>query len=159
MPAVGTSWGRYPHARQAIAPLHWRDAALPATEGSMLAYGNGRSYGDVGLNSEGLLLHTRGMDRFIAFDADSGVLTCEAGVLLSEILAHFVPRGWFLPVTPGTRFVTVGGAVANDVHSKNHHGGGTFGCHVRRFELLREAADKALGKLNRIGVNGVVAAK
>lgn len=133
-----TSWGQLPASPAAIERW-WNDrsAPLPADGHRMLAYGNGRSYGDVGLNGEGLLLHTRGMDRFIAFDAESGVLTCEAGVLLSEILAHFVPRGWFLPVTPGTRFVTVGGAVANDVHSKNHHGGGTFGCHVRRFELLR----------------------
>ena len=132
------AWGQLP-AEPARAERWWNDraAALPACEGSLLAYGNGRSYGDVGLNSSGTLLHTRGLDRFIAFDAASGVLCCEAGVLLSEILDVFVPRGWFLPVTPGTRFVTVGGAIANDVHSKNHHGAGTFGCHVRRFELLR----------------------
>lgn len=132
------SWGKLP-ANPARDEYWWNDrtAALPSIDGAMLAYGNGRSYGDVGLNSGGTLLHTRGMDRFIAFDENSGVLTCEAGVLLSEILDVFVPRGWFLPVTPGTRFVTVGGAIANDVHSKNHHGAGTFGCHVRRFELLR----------------------
>ena len=132
------SWGQLP-ATPALEERWWSDraAALPVAERSFLAYGNGRSYGDVGLNSAGTLLHTRGMDRFIAFDETSGVLTCEAGVLLSEILDLFVPRGWFLPVTPGTRFVTVGGAIANDVHSKNHHGAGTFGCHVRRFELLR----------------------
>lgn len=132
------SWGQLP-AEPASEERWWSDRSvpLPAVEKSMLAYGNGRSYGDVGLNSGATLLHTRGMDRFIAFDEATGVLTCEAGVLLSEILEVFVPRGWFLPVTPGTRFVTVGGAIANDVHSKNHHGAGTFGCHVRRFELLR----------------------
>ena len=131
------SWGQLP-ALPAAEERWWahRASGLPLVNGSMLAYGNGRSYGDVGLNSGGTLLHTRGLDRFIAFDGVSGVLTCEAGVLLSEILAIFVPRGWFLPVTPGTRFVTVGGAIANDVHSKNHHGAGTFGCHVQRFELL-----------------------
>lgn len=103
----------------------------------MLPYGNGRSYGDACLNDGGLLLATRGLDRFIAFDPASGVLRCEAGVLLSEILALTVPQGWFLPVTPGTRFVTVGGAIANDVHGKNHHRAGTFGCHLRSLELLR----------------------
>lgn len=133
-----TSWGRLP-VRPA-AEERWvadRAAGLPHSEGSLLAYGNGRSYGDVGLNSDGTLLHTRGLDRFIAFDATTGVLRCEAGVLLSEILDLVVPRGWFLAVTPGTRLVTLGGAIANDVHSKNHHGAGTFGCHVRAFELLR----------------------
>ena len=133
-----TAWGQLP-ATLAQRELWWHDrhAALPDDTASLLAYGNGRSYGDVGLNSAGTLLHTRGLDRFIAFDESNGRLVCEAGVLLSEILAVFVPRGWFLPVTPGTRYVTVGGAIANDVHSKNHHGAGTFGCHVHRFELLR----------------------
>lgn len=132
------SWGQLP-AQPAADERWWgdRSAALPSVDGSMLAYGNGRSYGDVGLNSGATLLHTRGLDRLIAFDEQSGVLACEAGVLLDEILAIFVPRGWFLPVTPGTRFVTIGGAIANDVHSKNHHRAGSFGCHVRRFELLR----------------------
>jgi FAD/FMN-containing dehydrogenase len=135
--AAGTSWGRYPRATQTIVPLHWRDAALPPLEGQVLAYGNGRSYGDVCLNDGGSLLHTRGLDRHIAFDPTSGVLRCEAGVLLAEILDLLVPQGWFLPVTPGTRYVTVGGAIANDVHGKNHHRAGTFGEHVRCFELLR----------------------
>ncbi len=137
MSAVGTSWGRYPRATQTIVPLHWRDAPLPAAEGKVLAYGNGRSYGDVCLNDGGSLLYTRGLDRLIAFDAETGVLRCEAGMLFSEILDFAVPRGWFPPVTPGTRFVTVGGAIANDVHGKNHHRAGTFGEHLRRFELLR----------------------
>ena len=103
----------------------------------MLAYGNGRSYGDVCLNDGGTLLHTRGLDRYIEFDPATGLLRCESGVLFSEILDFVVPQGWFLPVTPGTRYVTVGGAIANDVHGKNHHGAGTFGEHVKRFELLR----------------------
>jgi FAD/FMN-containing dehydrogenase len=102
-----------------------------------LPYGNGRSYGDSCLNDGGLLLDARGLDRFIAFNPSTGILDCEAGVLLSEILRLTVPRGWFLPVTPGTQFVTVGGAIANDVHGKNHHRSGTFGCHVRCFHLLR----------------------
>jgi len=143
MPAIGTSWGRYPRAHQNIAPLHWRDAKLPTAEGSMLAYGNGRSYGDVCLNDGGTLLHTRGLDRYIKFDPATGILRCESGVLFSEILDFVVPQGWFLPVTPGTRYITVGGAIANDVHGKNHHGAGTFGEHVKRFELLRSDGQRA----------------
>lgn len=110
----------------------------------MLAHGMGRSYGDVGINSGGELLLTRGLDRFIAFDPDTGILRAEAGVTLDEIITLLLPRGWFLPVTPGTRFVTLGGALANDVHGKNHHVAGTFGRHVRCFELLRSDGSRLL---------------
>jgi len=133
-----TSWGNLsydPPSRQ--RRLFDRAAPLPAGEVPLLAWGNGRSYGDVCINSGGELLATRGLDRFIAFDETTGVLRAEAGVLLDDIIRVFLPRGWFLPVTPGTRFVTLGGALANDVHGKNHHVAGTFGCHVPRFELLR----------------------
>jgi len=102
----------------------------------MLAHGMGRSYGDVCINSGGELMLTQGLDRFIDFDATTGVLRAEAGVTFDEIIKLLLPRGWFLPVTPGTRFVTLGGALANDVHGKNHHVAGTFGRHVRGFELL-----------------------
>lgn len=131
------SWGRTPSAKHEVIALRDRSCELPRIDGPMLPYGNGRSYGDVCLNDGGVLLHTRGLDRFIAFDVETGRLACEAGVLLSEILDLVAPRGWFLPVIPGTKFVTVGGAIANDVHGKNHHRAGTFGCHVLRFELLR----------------------
>lgn len=104
---------------------------------TVLPFGNGRSYGDVCLNDGGVLLNCRRLDRFIKFDPETGILRCESGVLLSEILKLIVPRGWFLQVTPGTQFVTVGGAIANDVHGKNHHRNGTFGRHVRALELLR----------------------
>ncbi|SDK79376.1 FAD/FMN-containing dehydrogenase [Franzmannia pantelleriensis] len=110
------------------------DSNLPRP---LLAYGNGRSYGDVCLTERGTLMLTRGLDRFIDFDPNRGVLRCEAGVTLAEILALVVPRGWFLPSTPGTRLATVGGAVANDVHGKNHHALGSFGHHVRALELWR----------------------
>jgi FAD/FMN-containing dehydrogenase len=106
-------------------------------EGSLLPVGLGRSYGDVCLNHGNTLLLTRGMDRMLEFNQETGVLRCEAGVTLAEILEFAVPRGWFLPVTPGTKFVTVGGGIANDVHGKNHHMAGTFGRHILRFELLR----------------------
>ena len=132
------SWGRYPLVRQQLVALRERSAPLPLRSGlSHLPYGNGRSYGDSCQNPDGVLLATRALDHFITFDVEQGVLRCEAGVLLADILAVFVPRGWFLPVTPGTQLVTVGGAIANDVHGKNHHRFGTFGEHLRCFELLR----------------------
>jgi FAD/FMN-containing dehydrogenase len=130
------SWGRWPRHVQRMLPLSSRFEALPDAA-PMLPYGNGRSYGDVCQNEGGTLLDTRGLDRLIAFDDAEGILECEAGVLLSQIIERFAPRGWFPPVTPGTAFVTVGGAIANDVHGKNHHHAGTFGHHLLGFELLR----------------------
>ena len=134
------SWGRYPKAVQHAVNYYWRTDDLPLSSEngrSFLPFGNGRSYGDVCQNDGGLLLDCGQLDRFIDFDASTGVLRCEAGVSLAQVLDFVVPQGWFLPVTPGTKFVTVGGAIANDVHGKNHHRAGTFGCHVRCFELLR----------------------
>ena len=132
------SWGRFPKATHDVVRMNWRDTALPPDFGkSLLPFGNGRSYGDSCLNDQGILVDTRGLDRFMGFDPKTGTLRCEAGVLLSEILELVVPHGWFLPVTPGTQFVTIAGAVANDVHGKNHHRAGTFGRHVNCFELLR----------------------
>ncbi|MFT3905575.1 MAG: FAD-binding oxidoreductase [Steroidobacteraceae bacterium] len=132
-----------------------------------LPWGNGRSYGDVCQNADGLLLATRGLDRFIAFDPINGLLSCEAGVLLAEITALTLPQGWMLPVTPGTSFVTVGGAIANDVHGKNHHVAGTFGHHIVEFELLRsdgarlrcsptQNADWFRATVGGLGLTGVV---
>jgi FAD/FMN-containing dehydrogenase len=144
MAATGQSWGRYPRAEHVVHAMTDRHASLPAFDGTALPHGNGRSYGDSCLNPNGSLLRTRGMDRFIAFDAATGVLRCEAGVLLGEILDQVVPQGWFLPVSPGTRHVTVGGAIANDVHGKNHHAAGTFGHHVEQFELLRSDGARVL---------------
>ncbi|OIQ67807.1 putative decaprenylphosphoryl-beta-D-ribose oxidase [mine drainage metagenome] len=97
----------------------------------------GRSYGDVCLNPGGTIWRTTGLDHFISLDENSGVLTCEAGVVLRDIQHLVIPRGWSLPVTPGTQLVTVGGAIANDVHGKNHHVYGTFGDHVRRIKIVR----------------------
>jgi len=103
----------------------------------LLTYGNGRSYGDSCLNDGGTLIDARSLDDILAFDRETGLITCGAGLMLDRLLEIAVPAGWFPPVTPGTAFVTVGGALANDVHGKNHHGAGTFGCHVRAFELAR----------------------
>lgn len=131
------SWGRFPTVSQIAKPLHWRSESLPTEFSSILPFGLGRSYGDVCLNHQGIILPTRQLNHFIQFDTEQGLLTCEAGVSLAEILALCVPQGWFLPTTPGTQFVTIGGAIANDVHGKNHHRAGTFGQHVTRFELVR----------------------
>lgn len=133
-------WGRYPQDEQTAVVIDWRTNPLPIPADSQqtyLPYGNGRSYGDVCLNSKGLLLDSQRLDRFISFNPAEGTLCCESGVMLSEILALIVPHGWFLPVLPGTRFVTIGGAIANDIHGKNHLSAGTFGRHLRCLELLR----------------------
>ena len=138
------SWGRLP-SRPAAGECHpsSRHAPLPVPKGpGLLAHGLGRSYGDVALNEGGTLVRTRGLDRFMAFDRHSGLLRAEAGVSLAEVLALVVPHGWFLPVTPGTRYVTLGGAVANDVHGKNHHRTGSFGHHLRHLELLRSSGER-----------------
>jgi FAD/FMN-containing dehydrogenase len=130
------SWGRGIRARHVAVPLAWRHEPLRIPAGlTALPYGLGRSYGDSCLNDGGALLLTRGLDRFIAFDTETGVVRCEAGVSFDELLRLAVPHGWFPPVTPGTRYVTVGGALANDVHGKSK--AGTFGAWVRRFELVR----------------------
>jgi len=134
----GTAWGRLPHEAQTLLPLNDPLQALSRIQGgSGLPHGAGRSYGDVGLNPGGSLWLTRGLDRFIAFDETTGVLHCEAGVLLRDIQRAMLPRGWALPVTPGTQIVTVGGAIANDVHGKNHHEQGCFGHHVLALRLAR----------------------
>lgn len=139
-----SSWNRIPK----LLPEKVSALSLPAipecdvAPRPLLAFGNGRSYSDVCLNNKGTLLHTRHLDRFISYDRTSGLIRCQSGVTLDEILQLVVPDGWFLPSTPGTRFVTVGGALANDVHGKNHHTAGTFGHHVRAFELLRSNGER-----------------
>lgn len=109
----------------------------PADGTSLLAFGNGRSYGDSCHNDAGALVAMRPQAAILGFDSETGFIEAQAGALLGEIIAAAAPHGYFLPVTPGTRFVTLGGAIANDVHGKNHHLRGTFGCHVESFELLR----------------------
>lgn len=142
---VGQSWGRYPPAVHTRAvPIRWRTDPMPAAapHERLLPFGWGRSYGDSCLNHGEVLLDVAGLDRFIAFDESQGLLRCEAGVTLADILTVVTPRGWFLPVVPGTKWVTVGGAIANDIHGKNHHRAGTFGAHVTRFELLRSSGER-----------------
>jgi FAD/FMN-containing dehydrogenases len=130
------SWGRVVRRPRATAPL----AALAAAEtgsGGLLAYGNGRSYGDTCHNDPGRLVPMRGRAAIHGFDPGTGILDADPGVTLQEILAHVMPHGFFLEVTPGTALATLGGAIANDVHGKNHHRRGSFGHSVISFDLLR----------------------
>ncbi len=134
-----SAWGRLSHDEHQVVALHHGEDAAVALSGQPcgVAFGNGRSYGDACLNPGGRLWDTRGLDRFIEFDPATGRLRCEGGMLLREVQQMSVPRGWMLPVTPGTQLATVGGAIANDVHGKNHHAMGTFAHHVNRITLLR----------------------
>lgn len=134
-----SSWGRLGSWEHEVRTLSDREQVASQLKNSRsgLTYGMGRSYGDVCLNPDGVLWNTTGLDRFISFDENTGRLVCEAGILLRDIQRLVIPRGWILPVTPGTQLVTVGGAIANDVHGKSHHVFGSFGDHVQRLKLLR----------------------
>jgi decaprenylphospho-beta-D-ribofuranose 2-oxidase len=128
-------WGRHPvREGRVVRPER---LMLPGGAVPLLPRGLGRAYGDAAVpaSAEGLVIETARADRILDFDPASGLLTCEAGLSLAEILRVFLPRGWFLPVTPGTKFVTVGGCVATDVHGKNHHRDGSFGGFVERLRL------------------------
>lgn len=103
----------------------------------VIARGAGRSYGDAAVNEGGRVILTGRLDRILAFDPESLELTVEPGVTFETLMRVFLPRGLLVPVTPGTAFATIGGAIANDVHGKNHHRAGTFGCHVTRLGLVR----------------------
>lgn len=140
------SWGNVIKDTYEIVPLSSRYSPFPspATHSSVLPYGNGRSYGDSCLNTGAALIPTRSLDHFIRMDAEQGIITCEAGTLLDEILQLTVPLNWFVPVTPGTRYVTLGGAIANDVHGKNHHRAGTIARHIVQFELLRSDGQRLI---------------
>lgn len=129
------SWGRLKAERHRLAVLDRAAHAFP--ERPALPIGMGRSYGDVGLNPEALALDMVAWDRFVSFDEETGVLVAEAGVTLGTVQATMLGRGWLLPVTPGTQFATLGGAVANDAHGKNHHRMGCFGNHLTHITLLR----------------------
>ena len=167
------AWGNYPSTPQELTDCHWL-SELPATlealrqsVGSTLAQGAARSYGDSCYAASGQVLHTGALNRFISADWVRGTLVAEAGVTLEDILRVTIPRGWFIPVTPGTKYVTLGGAIGNDVHGKNHHRRGTFGCHVHRFGLLRsdrgrlecsptQNADLFAATVGGLGLTGVI---
>jgi FAD/FMN-containing dehydrogenase len=141
------SWGRTPTVEhRGSTSVQWRDSLpnLSEFDSSVLPFGNGRSYGDSCLNADGFLLHTTLLNHIISVDDDALLVRCESGITFAELLQVLVPRGLFVPVTPGTKMLTVGGAIANDVHGKNHHSAGTFGCHVTKFELYRSDGSRTI---------------
>lgn len=132
-----SSWGHYPkHTPATQRALYWA-ADLHSLPPNTLARGFGRSYGDVCQIENGHLLEINKLNKFISFDSKTGILEAEAGVSLQEIIELALPQGWFLPVTPGTKFVTLGGCIANDVHGKNHHVSGSFGHFIKHLSLYR----------------------
>jgi FAD/FMN-containing dehydrogenase len=138
------SWGGLPEISQQRVDLSWQDQVTAGLSGVGLVAGCGRSYGDVGLAANGRVASCLGLNRVLAFDQDTGVLSCEAGLRLADILELALPRGWMLPVLPGTSQVTVAGAIANDVHGKNHHRMGAFGRHVKSLVLQRSDGSRLL---------------
>jgi len=167
-------WGKYPKFAQNAYHSHWREniahdvSSIIEEHTSTLPYGNGRSYGDSCLAESNNILCMRALNRFVSFNNQTGVLVAEAGVTLEEILTLSIPNGWFLPVTPGTKYVTLGGAIANDVHGKNHHVRGTFGCHINWFSLVRSDMEKPIicsthenkhlfkATISGLGVTGII---
>ncbi len=135
-----TGWGNYPAESCYVSRPETlemlRGIVVDGGQPNYIPRGLGRSYGDSALNlNSGVVIQTR-LNRFLSFDDRTGVLECEAGVSFADIIDHFLPRGWFVPTTPGTKYLTVGGAIAADVHGKNHHSDGSFGQFVLSFDLL-----------------------
>ena len=162
------AWGRIASSTSTVVEASGREfPKVESEEQSYLPYGLGRSYGDSCLNSDEGIIAMRGLNKFISFDREEGVLCCEAGVSLDEILKVIVVNGWFLPTTPGTKYITLGGAVANDVHGKNHHRSGSFGNSVLSFTLKRsdgkslrcsreENTDWFAATVGGLGLTGVI---
>lgn len=136
-----SGWGNYPKQEAQLLTPKSRLNIIKEVKnnGQIIARGMGRSYGDSA--NAPLILQTNYCDHFLGFDINSGILTVEGGITLREIFRYIVPQGWFLPVTPGTSYVTVGGAIASDVHGKNHHVAGTFSEHVKSIEILLGTGD------------------
>lgn len=130
------SWGMYPKTQNRVHKVTdlTQLKEILSTLTTCIPFGNGRSYGDSAIAEE--IIHTKPYDYFLDFDDEHGVLHCQAGTLLSDILEAFVKRGWFLKVTPGTKLITVGGAIASDVHGKNHHIEGCFSECVEEFRIM-----------------------
>ena len=141
---VITGWGRTSPITANVAQPDLTDAVSSIVRDTdrIVPRGLGRSYGDAAQLSGGLTLDITNLDRIISFDSNTGVVDVEAGVSIDHLIRTLTPRGWFVPVTPGTRYVTVGGAIASDVHGKNHHAVGSFGQHV--LELTIVTADGSL---------------
>jgi hypothetical protein len=132
-----SGFGKYPKAKCRVTrPPGIFDLNELLKNNSVIARGLGRSYGDASLNDEGVVSESILMNRFISFDEETGIVRCEAGVTYKDLLDTFVLRGWFPAVTPGTKYVTMGGAIASDVHGKNHHNVGSFSTYVISFKIL-----------------------
>jgi decaprenylphospho-beta-D-ribofuranose 2-oxidase len=130
-----TNWNNYPVVEaDEISFDYDRDLPQKLNGTVTIPHGNGRCYGDASLSAR--VINTLRFDKILSFDVQRGIITCQSGLLLSDLLQVIVPRGWFLPVTPGTKFITVGGAVASDVHGKNHHVDGSFSRHVLKMSVL-----------------------
>ena len=130
------SWGMYPQIKSKIFTFNTKDNLRNILEenSTLIPFGNGRSYGDSALAEN--IIYSKPYNYFLDFDEERGILHCQSGVLLSEIIEVFVPHGWFLKVTPGTKLITIGGAIASDVHGKNHHVEGCFSSCVEEFTLI-----------------------
>ncbi len=162
-----SGWGRYPVTDcKLLRPRNERDIVVALEKGPVIARGMGRSYGDSALNPDGTLDMTS-FSRMLAFDPENGQLTVEAGVVLGDVVEVFMPRGWFPPVTPGTKYVTIGGMIAADVHGKNHHKQGSFGNFVDWLDLLgpdgevrrcsrRENSELFAWTIGGMGLTGVI---
>jgi decaprenylphospho-beta-D-ribofuranose 2-oxidase len=136
-----TGWGRTAATAARVASL---DAVNGGDPRGMIPRGLGRAYGDAAQNAGGTVIDMTASDRMLSFDPDSGIVSVEAGMSLGALIDRVLPHGWFVPVTPGTRHVTVGGAIASDVHGKNHHRDGSFTRHVDSVELLAPSGRREL---------------
>lgn len=141
-----TGWGRVASATGTVArPERASHLQSVLEQTPAPAIGMRRSYGDACLNDGGAAIQMERLDRLLAFDAETGLLDVEAGMQIGEIASIFAPKGWLPAVMPGTGFATVGGCIANDVHGKNHHGAGSFGCHVTEITLMRPDGPEVIG--------------
>lgn len=150
-----------------VAPSDLADCVKNSGTRGAIARGLGRSYGDAAQNSGGSVLRLAGSISDVVIDRETSTVTASAAVSLDELLKVIVPQGYFVPVTPGTRFVTVGGAIASDIHGKNHHADGSFGVHVRRLSLLladgtvrelspSDGADLFWATVGGMGLTGII---
>ncbi len=143
-----SGWGRYPFVESYLQRPEkisgFKHILRNSARETFLARGGGRSYGDAGLNNQGQTLLTERINRILSFDSQTGRLACEAGVTFQELLQVFIPKGWFPTVTPGTKFVTLGGAVAFDVHGKNHHQDSSFCHHIQSLKVLLASGETVL---------------
>ena len=162
-----TNWGNFPVVEKEIKSEDSVDRIkdFVRNNNEVIARGNGRCYGDASLSEH--IFSTKRLNKFISFDRLNGIIECESGVLLSQILEIIVPQGYFLYVTPGTKFISVGGAIASDVHGKNHHAEGCFSEFVEAFSLLNENSevitcsrtentDKFWATIGGMGLTGII---